>query len=87
MASNAHERAEILAAYLEDTLDATDIPPSERGLQIVLAVAESLAEDPAPYNANHDRPDRERDLAKLADHWHNDADLRQLLHSLAKMID
>lgn len=88
MATTDHERAEILAAYLEDTLDATDIPPSERGLQIVLAIAESLpptlAEDPAPYGT--DRPDRERDLQTIRDHWHKDPDLQQLIHSLANMI-
>jgi len=89
MATNSHERAEILVAYLEDTLAATDIVPSERGLQIVLAVAEAMtdtvSEDQASYN--NDRPDRERDLGKLADAWHRDEDLRQLLHSLARLID
>ena len=80
--------AEVLAAYLEDTLDATSIPPSERGVCIIAAMAEAI--DAATVNkdqAQHnDRPDRERDFKRLKDAWHTDADLRELLHSLANMV-
>jgi len=87
MARNSQERAEILKAYIEDTLDATDIPPSERGLEILIAVShaitEAVGEDQATYSS--DRPDRDRDLDRLRDAWHTDHDLRELIHNLANL--
>lgn len=90
MAETPHERAAILAAYVEDLLDDTGIPPSERHIRIThllddLADLGSVVQGAGtPYRAPG--PDRDADLAALRDHWHADADLRELLHHLANLI-